>query len=105
MKSKIDWSKMKEPEVTGLLAAQPGWFVIDLVDELPGEPYREAWRIAIVGWRVMDNSWAEPLVADGLTNDRYYLLSPEGIVTEPNSASWPSVADFISHRNAARSEK
>lgn len=88
---------MKEPKVTAIIASQPGWFVIDLEIGEGGRRTTSVWKIPVVAWKIIENDWAEPILADGLPNKNFYLLSPDGGVSCPHSQAWDTVEDFIDH--------
>lgn len=75
-------------EVMTVIAAHPGYFVIDICSDEPHEVY----TIGIVGWRV-ERGRTMPVCADEFP-EGYAILSPGGCVWRPYVDHYSTVEQF-----------
>lgn len=90
---------MKEPKVMAVIPAQSGWFELGFCESDQAAFGIDIWKNPIVAWRIMDNDWAEPILAMDITCRKGLLLSPDGQVFDPMVRSWDSLDDFIKSKS------
>lgn len=99
---------MKPLKPLAIIPAQPGWFVVDIFDDKDQTWGAEIWKQPVIAWAILELPpvkdmpwlWGHPVCVESV-NEEYFLLSPDGQVTDPESGSWDTVGDFIK----ARAEK
>ncbi len=93
---------MHDKSFREIIPAQAGWFIVDLVvDGTTQKPLRELWKQPIIAWGISEDKtgskffcWATPICAETI-NREYLLMSPDGQITDPESASWDNVEEFF----------
>lgn len=95
----------KEPKVTAIIPAQPGWFEIGFCRGAETFSGIDIWKDPIVAWKILDDGWAMPILAADIAGDESLLLSPDGQVIDPMVASWDSLEDFINSKSKDSAEK
>jgi hypothetical protein len=92
------------------LPAQPGWFVVGIIDE-GGPGGWEDWlsKCPVIAWRITEEQfkgdpynpliYAEPVCIESIDKN-YLLLTPNGEVFDPENCSWETAEAFVRAQKA-----
>lgn len=93
-----------EFEFIGVFAAQPGFFVLEVMyddgDEL--EPITHP----VLFWAIESQTYAPyPITLDGVKTENTYILQPDGSVERPGIDGYPDVHSWLAHQKKSQYEQ